>query len=213
MLMLAEWWAAESIILLGGSLRNGPLNVAVLSIYQTVNAVAYMVSYGVHVAANTRVGNHLGRYATLRRTQYVYSTSTYMYDHVCQKHAQSPASLLSQSNLVLFHWCSGDAPMAKLSAYVAPFLGAIVGALMACILKILGPYYPYAFTSTYTGPCHTRSPSESLHAFEQESCHSGRKTGAMPSRSPSSISHLPTIRRLTTCFLSLCEQRTRRWCR
>lgn len=39
--------------------------------------------------------------------------------------------------------------MAKLSAYVAPFLGAIVGALMACILKILGPYYPYAFTSTH----------------------------------------------------------------
>lgn len=68
MLMLAEWWAAESIILLGGSLRNGPLNVAVLSIYQTVNAVAYMVSYGVHVAANTRVGNHLGRYATFHRT-------------------------------------------------------------------------------------------------------------------------------------------------
>lgn len=69
MLMLAEWWAAESIILLGGSLRNGPLNVAVLSIYQTVNAVAYMVSYGVHVAANTRVGNHIGRYANLYRTR------------------------------------------------------------------------------------------------------------------------------------------------
>lgn len=61
MLMLGEWWAAESIILLGGLLEGGAVNVSTLSIYQTVNAVAYMVSYGVHVAANVRVGNNIGR--------------------------------------------------------------------------------------------------------------------------------------------------------
>jgi Na+-driven multidrug efflux pump len=60
LLMIAEWWAAESIILMGGSLPNAEINVSVLAIYQTVNAVAYMISYGVHVAASTRVGNNLG---------------------------------------------------------------------------------------------------------------------------------------------------------
>jgi Na+-driven multidrug efflux pump len=61
MLMIGEWWASESIILLGGMLEKPSVMVSTLSIYQTVNAVAYMVDYGVHVAANTRVGNELGR--------------------------------------------------------------------------------------------------------------------------------------------------------
>lgn len=60
MVMIAEWWAAESMIIMAGWLPQPEVKVSTLSIYQTVNAVAYNVSYGVHVAANTRVGNNLG---------------------------------------------------------------------------------------------------------------------------------------------------------
>lgn len=59
--MMGEWWATESIVFLAGFLPNPTLKVTVMAIYQIVNALAYMVSFGGHVAANTRVGNELGR--------------------------------------------------------------------------------------------------------------------------------------------------------
>ena len=58
--MMGEWWATESIIFMAGLLPDSTLKVPTMAIYQLVNALAYMVDYGIHVAANTRVGNELG---------------------------------------------------------------------------------------------------------------------------------------------------------
>lgn len=105
--------------------------------------------------------------------------------------------------------------MAKLSAYVAPFLGAIVGAVMACILRLLGPYYPYAFTSTNTGPCHTffffkvymHSQNNAKPQRSEDRGHALPATlpnlsPIRPSLTPSTHHVLPVVR----------GQRTRRWC-
>lgn len=37
--------------------------------------------------------------------------------------------------------------MARLSAYVAPLLASVVGGMMAVMLRMLQPVYPYIFTS------------------------------------------------------------------
>jgi len=68
--MLAEWWSSEANILLGGVLRpamcaspwmcHPEVAVAGMSIYQTTNAVCFMLPLGVAIAAGTRVGNELG---------------------------------------------------------------------------------------------------------------------------------------------------------
>jgi len=60
-LMMGEWWATESIVFLAGFLPDPTPKIGAMAIYQTMNALAYMVDFGAHVAANVRVGNELGR--------------------------------------------------------------------------------------------------------------------------------------------------------
>jgi len=61
LLMMGEWWATESIVFLAGFLPDPTPKIGAMAIYQTMNALAYMVDFGAHVAANVRVGNELGR--------------------------------------------------------------------------------------------------------------------------------------------------------
>lgn len=59
--MMGEWWATESIVFLAGFLPDPTPKIGAMAIYQTMNALAYMIDFGAHVAANVRVGNELGR--------------------------------------------------------------------------------------------------------------------------------------------------------
>jgi Na+-driven multidrug efflux pump len=59
--MMGEWWATESIVFLAGFLPDPTPKIGAMAIYQTMNALAYMVDFGAHVAANVRIGNELGR--------------------------------------------------------------------------------------------------------------------------------------------------------
>ena len=59
--MMFEWWASEINILASGLLPSPALALASLSVYQTVNAVCFMLPLGASVAGATRVGKALGR--------------------------------------------------------------------------------------------------------------------------------------------------------
>lgn len=59
-LMLGEWWAAEVGILLTGLLPDPATNLAAMSVYQSVNAMAFMLPIGASIAGATRVGAALG---------------------------------------------------------------------------------------------------------------------------------------------------------
>ena len=59
--MMFEWWASEINILASGLLPSPALALASLSVYQTVNAVCFMLPLGASVAGATRIGKALGR--------------------------------------------------------------------------------------------------------------------------------------------------------
>ena len=60
LLMMMEWWAAETIIFLSGILPNPEMTVAAMAVYQSTLSMVYMFPLSVAVAGCTRVGNALG---------------------------------------------------------------------------------------------------------------------------------------------------------
>ena len=59
--MMGEWWASEISILVSGLLPRPTLALSAISVYQSVNAVCFMLPLGASVAGATRVGAALGR--------------------------------------------------------------------------------------------------------------------------------------------------------
>jgi MATE family multidrug resistance protein len=60
LLMMMEWWAAETVIFLSGTLPHPESNVSAMSIYQSTLSVSFMFPVAISVACSTRVGNALG---------------------------------------------------------------------------------------------------------------------------------------------------------
>ena len=58
--MMGEWWASEIAILVSGLLPSPTVALSALSVYQTVNALCFMLPLGSSVAGATRVGAALG---------------------------------------------------------------------------------------------------------------------------------------------------------
>jgi MATE family multidrug resistance protein len=59
-LTLGEWWASEIGILLTGLLPEPAINLSAMSVYQTMNAIAFMWPLGASYAGGARVGAALG---------------------------------------------------------------------------------------------------------------------------------------------------------
>jgi MATE family multidrug resistance protein len=60
LLMQMEWWAAEIVIFLSGTLPNPDATVGAMTIYQSTCSVFYMFPISISNACTTRVGNALG---------------------------------------------------------------------------------------------------------------------------------------------------------
>ena len=60
LVMMTEWWASEIIIFLSGYIGNPEISIAVMSIYQNTNTIAFVLPKGFQVSGNIRVGNELG---------------------------------------------------------------------------------------------------------------------------------------------------------
>ena len=70
LVMLAEWWASEINVLLSGMLSDGDgdgdgtskneLTLSAMSIFQNVNALAFMIPLGISMAVSVRVSKELG---------------------------------------------------------------------------------------------------------------------------------------------------------
>ncbi|KAL1521760.1 hypothetical protein AB1Y20_021414 [Prymnesium parvum] len=73
MLMMGEWWASEIAIMMSGRLDDPDVALSAMSIYQNVNAIAFMLPWGVSTASCARIGNALGAgdASGARRTTYI----------------------------------------------------------------------------------------------------------------------------------------------
>jgi MATE family multidrug resistance protein len=60
LLMMMEWWAAETVIFMSGMLPNPDSTVGAMAIYQSTLSVVFMFPISISVACCTRVGNALG---------------------------------------------------------------------------------------------------------------------------------------------------------
>jgi MATE family multidrug resistance protein len=59
-MMMSELWASEVLTFLSGTLANAQVEMAAMSIYQSINAFCFQFSNGLQAVACTRVGNLLG---------------------------------------------------------------------------------------------------------------------------------------------------------
>ncbi|MBA0785759.1 hypothetical protein Gotri_026647 [Gossypium trilobum] len=55
-----EWWSFEILVLMSGLLPNSKLETSVLSICLSSDSLHYTISFGISVAASTRISNELG---------------------------------------------------------------------------------------------------------------------------------------------------------
>ncbi|KAA6421094.1 MAG: hypothetical protein FRX49_09004 [Trebouxia sp. A1-2] len=60
MLLISEWWASELMVMMGGLLPEAERQLSAVAIYQTTNAMCFMLSLGISTAVSTRVSNELG---------------------------------------------------------------------------------------------------------------------------------------------------------
>lgn len=60
MLLISEWWASELMVMMGGLLPDAERQLSAIAIYQTTNAMCFMLSLGISTAVSTRVSNELG---------------------------------------------------------------------------------------------------------------------------------------------------------
>lgn len=60
MLLISEWWASETAVMMGGLLPDAQRQLSAMAIYQTTNAMCFMLPLGIAVAVSTRVSNELG---------------------------------------------------------------------------------------------------------------------------------------------------------
>ncbi|CAK9090078.1 Protein DETOXIFICATION 10 (AtDTX10) (Multidrug and toxic compound extrusion protein 10) (MATE protein 10) [Durusdinium trenchii] len=59
-LMISEWWAAEIIVLLAGTLPNAEANLTAMAIFSNTCSLCFYFPCGLGMATNTRVSNELG---------------------------------------------------------------------------------------------------------------------------------------------------------
>lgn len=59
-MMMSELWASEVLTFLSGTIANAHVEVAAMSIYQSINAFCFQFSNGIQAVACARVGNLLG---------------------------------------------------------------------------------------------------------------------------------------------------------
>lgn len=67
-LMISEWWAAEIIVLLAGTLPGAEVSLTAMAIFSNTCSSCFYFPCGLAVATNTRVSNELGagRWASAR---------------------------------------------------------------------------------------------------------------------------------------------------
>ena len=54
MLLISEWWASELSVMMGGLLPDAERQLSAIAIYQTTNAICFMLSLGISSAVATR---------------------------------------------------------------------------------------------------------------------------------------------------------------
>lgn len=54
MLLISEWWASELMVMMGGLLPDAERQLSAVAIYQTTNAMCFMLSLGISMAVSTR---------------------------------------------------------------------------------------------------------------------------------------------------------------
>lgn len=54
MLLISEWWASETVVILGGLLPDPERQLSAMNIYQLTNAMCFMLPLGMAVAVGTR---------------------------------------------------------------------------------------------------------------------------------------------------------------
>ena len=54
MLLISEWWASELMVMMGGLLPDAERKLSAVAIYQTTNAMCFMLSLGISTAVSTR---------------------------------------------------------------------------------------------------------------------------------------------------------------
>jgi hypothetical protein len=54
MLLISEWWASETAVMMGGLLPDAQRQLSAMAIYQTTNAMCFMLPLGIAVAVSTR---------------------------------------------------------------------------------------------------------------------------------------------------------------
>jgi len=59
-LMISEWWAAEAIVLLAGTLPNAEISLTAMAIFSNTCSACFYFPCGLGFATNTRVSNELG---------------------------------------------------------------------------------------------------------------------------------------------------------
>ncbi|CAE7668788.1 DTX12 [Symbiodinium pilosum] len=59
-LMISEWWAAEIIVLMSGTLPEAEVSLTSMAIFSNTCSICFMPPLSWGMAANTRVSNELG---------------------------------------------------------------------------------------------------------------------------------------------------------
>ena len=54
MLLISEWWASETVVIMGGLLPDPERQLSAMNIYQLTNAMCFMLPLGMAVAVGTR---------------------------------------------------------------------------------------------------------------------------------------------------------------
>ena len=54
MLLISEWWASETAVMMGGLLPDPERKLSAMNIYQLTNAMCFMLPLGLAVAVGTR---------------------------------------------------------------------------------------------------------------------------------------------------------------
>ena len=55
MLLISEWWASETVVIMGGLLPDPERQLSAMNIYQLTNAMCFMLPLGMAVAVGTRL--------------------------------------------------------------------------------------------------------------------------------------------------------------
>lgn len=59
MLLISEWWASETAVMMAGLLPDPERDLSAMSVYQLSNAMCFMLPLGLAVAVGTRCASEV----------------------------------------------------------------------------------------------------------------------------------------------------------